>query len=178
MRITVDLSVNDYERELFAERKLVVEMREGETPVHIALKILALALYFDRGLVVEPSFEELYQPDLMLRAEDGRPALWIECGQVRVAKLDKISFRHPETRFVVVKQTAREAENLLARCRGEVRRLRAIEFLGFEPGFCTQLGECFAGRTDVVVISTRGDVQVVANGRTLASKITRLSGAE
>src|SRR5688572_24900628 len=79
VRLTVDLSVNDYDRELFAERKLVFEQREGEGLVHVILKVLAFALYFDPKLVVEPSFEDEYKPDLLIRADDYRPALWVEC---------------------------------------------------------------------------------------------------
>ncbi|MCZ7608240.1 MAG: hypothetical protein M5U25_19790 [Planctomycetota bacterium] len=38
MRLSVDLSINDYDRELFAERRIVLETREGEGLPHIVLK--------------------------------------------------------------------------------------------------------------------------------------------
>mgnify|MGYP003954537065 CR=1 FL=1 len=79
------------------------------------LKVLAFALYFDPKLVVEPTFEDEYKPDLLIRADDYRPELWVECGAVSVRKLDKISFRYYTSRFAVVKQQQRLAELLSGR---------------------------------------------------------------
>lgn len=176
MRLTVDLSINDYDRELFAERKLVFEQREGEGLVHVMLKVLALALYYEPKLVVEPSFEDEYKPDLLLRADDYRPALWIECGAVSTRKLDKITFRYNTSRFIVVKQTAREAQDLAERCKTEVRRAEAIEFVGFDKDFCSRVAERLTGRNDLIVIRSGGSVQVVLAGVTDTSALFRAMG--
>jgi len=177
MRLTVDLSVNDYDRELFAERKLVFEQREGEGLVHVALKLLAFALYYDPKLVVEPTFEDEYKPDLLVRADDYRPALWIECGAVSVRKLDKITFRYYTSRFVVVKQQKREIEDLRERCQGEVRRFGALEFVAFDPNFCLRIGELLSGRNDVVVVISGTTLQVVVGGVTESSALHRFAPA-
>lgn len=174
MRLTVDLSVNDFDRDLFAERKLVFEQREGEGLVHVVLKLLAFALYFDPRLVVEPSFEDEYKPDLLIRADDYRPELWIECGQVTVRKLDKITFRYYTSRFAVVKQQRREIDDLLERCRGEVRRLEALELVAFDPNFCLRLADMLSGRNDVVVVIAGTSIQVVIGGVTETSTLHRI----
>ncbi|MCC6573137.1 MAG: YaeQ family protein [Planctomycetes bacterium] len=174
MRLTVDLSINDYDRELFAERKLVFEQREGEGLVHVMLKVLALALYYEPKLQVEPTFEDEYKPDLLLRQDDYRPALWIECGAVSTRKLDKITFRYYTARFAVVKQTGREAAELAERCKGEVRRLDKIEFVGFEKDFCLRVAERLSGRNDVIVIRSGKSVQVVIGGVTESSELFRI----
>ncbi|MBE7490384.1 MAG: YaeQ family protein [Planctomycetes bacterium] len=177
-RLNVDLSVNDYDRGLFETRKLVLELRENEGMRHLVLKILAMALYFDRKLQVEPGMdeEERYEPDLLLRGDDHRPLLWVECGQCRVQKLDKITFRHYDARVIMMKATEREANDIAQRCRGEVRRLSAIEFVGFDPGFVEALGETLTGRNDIITIISGHELQVVAGGTTLRSTIHRVRG--
>lgn len=175
-RLNVDLSVNDYDRNLFAERKLVLELRENEGMAHMALKILAMALYFDPKLQVEPNFEdEKYKPDLLLRAEDGRPSLWIECGQCRVQKLDKVTFRYYDARVVMLKATQREARDIAQRCVGEVRRLQAVEFIGFDNGFVEALAQTVLGRNDIIAIISGDDLQVVAGDTTLRTTIHRIA---
>lgn len=177
-RLNVDLNVNDYDRELFETRKLVLELRENEGMRHIVLKILAMALYFDRKLQVEPNFEDdRFQPDLLLRADDGRPSLWIECGQCRVQKLDKITFRHYDARVVVIRATEREARDIAQRCVGEVRRLDAITFIGFDNGFVDAVAETLMGRNDIIAIISGDSLQVVAGGDTLSTRIHRITPA-
>ncbi len=177
-RLNIDLSVNDYDRNLFEVRKLVVELRENEGMRHMVLKILAMALYFDRKLLVEPSMddEDRYQPDLLMRSDDYRPLLWVECGQCRVQKLDKVAFRYYDARVIVMKATEREARDLALRCQGEVRRLGALEFVGFSPGFVDAVASTLMGRNDIIAIISGQDLQVVAGGNTLQSKIFRIQG--
>jgi len=178
-RLNVDLSVNDYDRNLFETRKLVLELRENEGMGHIALKVLAMALYFDAKLQVEPAFEdEKYKPDLLLRGDDGRPALWIECGQCRVQKLDKVTFRHYDARVVMIRATEREARDIAARCAGEVRRLDAITFVGFDSGFVDALSDTLMGRNDIIAIISGGSLQVVAGGATLTTRIHLTPGTD
>ena len=173
MRVNIDLSINDYDRNLFVTRKLVVEIKDHEGPPHIVLKVLAYAMHYAEGLVIEPRFEGRYDPDLLLRNDDHSPALWIECGQVRVAKLDKLSFRYPDAQLVVVKQTEREARELMQRCRGEVRRLSVIEFIGFNPGFCANVAGRLGGKNDWIAILSGADLQLVVEGATLETGIHR-----
>lgn len=176
-RLNIDLSINDYDREIFAERRTVVELREGEGIAHVALKLLGMALFHAPGLVTEPVMDDddRFRPDLLLRSDDGRPALWVECGQCRVQKLDKITFKHYDARVIVLKRTAREANELMGRCNGEVRRLHAIEFIGFDLGFVDALAGTLTGKTDWIVILSGSSLQVVAGGATHVSALYRFS---
>lgn len=175
MRLNVDLSINDYDRNLFAERKIVLETREGEGTPHIVLKVLAMALFHDPALQVEPTMddEDRYKPDLLLRADDYRPSLWVECGACRVQKLDKVTFRHYDARVVLIKRTAREAREIMQRCEGEVRRLHAIEFIGFDNGFIENVADALTGKNDVVAVISETSLQLVVGGVTYASTIHR-----
>ncbi|MCB9896282.1 MAG: YaeQ family protein [Planctomycetes bacterium] len=177
MRINVDLSVNDYDRELFAERRIVLETREGEGLPHIVLKILSMALFHDPGLQVEPSMDadDRYKPDLLIRAEDYRPKLWVECGACRVQKLDKVTFKHYDAKVVMIKRTAREAREIMERCKGEVRRLHAIEFIGFDNGFVDTVADALTGKNDVVAIISGTSLQLVVDGTTFSTQIHRFA---
>lgn len=173
MRMNVDLSVNNYDRDIFDTRKLIFEMRDGESPVHIALKLVSLALYFEQDMQLEPSMnsDDRYRPDLLTRFDDTRPKLWIECGQCRVQKLDKITFRYYDAVFIMVKRTAREASEILERCKGVVRRLSAITFVGFDSGFIQSIGTRIMGKNDVIAIISGDELSIVIAGDTLATKI-------
>lgn len=175
MRLNVDLSVNDYDRELFAERRIVLETRPGEGTPHVALKIIAMALFHDPGLQIEPGMDDgdRYKPDLLVRQDDYRPKLWIECGQCRVEKLDKITFKHYDARVVLLKRTEREAREILERCSGRVRRLHAIEFLGFDNGFVESIASALTGKNDVIAVVSGASLQLVVGGETYSSAIYR-----
>jgi uncharacterized protein YaeQ len=179
-RLNVDISINDYERELFTERRTVLELREGEAMPHIVLKILGMALFHHPELLVEPTMgdDDRYKPDLLIRAEDYRPRLWVECGQCRVQKLDKVAFRHYDAKVVMLKRTVREAREVLERCKGVVRRLDAIEFIGFDSGFVDQIAAALTGRNDIIVIISDGVMQVRVGNTTAESKIHRLHAGE
>lgn len=178
-RLNIDLSINDYDRNLFAERRTVVELREGESTGHVALKLIGMALFHAPGLVTEPVMDDddRFRPDLLLRSDDGRPALWVECGQCRVQKLDKITFKHYDAKVYVLKRTAREANELMGRCVGEVRRLQAIEFIGFDNGFVEALAATLTGKTDWIVILSGSTIQVVAGGATHESTLHRFTAS-
>ena len=177
MRLNVDLSINDYDRELFAERRIVLETREGEGLPHIVLKILAMALFHDPRLQVEPTMDDddRYKPDLLLRADDYRPKLWVECGSCRVQKLDKVTFRHYDAQVFLLKRTEREAREIMERCRGEVRRLHAIQFIGFDNNFVNNVADALSGKNDVVAIISGTSLQMVVGGMTYSSDIHRFS---
>ncbi|MHC4839748.1 MAG: YaeQ family protein [Planctomycetota bacterium] len=173
--MNIDLSVNDYDRELFETRKLVFEMRDGESPVHIALKLVSLALFFDQEMQVEPPMNEgdRYKPDLLTRFDDSRPKLWIECGQCRVQKLDKITFRYYDAKFFMVKRTSREAREIMERCKGVVRKLESIDFVGFDNGFIDSIGTRLTGKNDVIAIISGNELSVVVGGDTMATQVHR-----
>jgi uncharacterized protein YaeQ len=176
-RLNVDISINDYDRGLFAERRTVLELRDGEGMAHIVLKLLGMILFHAPDLLVEPTMDDddRYKPDLLLRSEDYRPRLWVECGQCRVQKLDKITFRHYDARVVMLKRTAREARDILERCRGTVRRLEAIEFIGFDSGFVDCIARAITGRNDVIAIISGGRMQVLVGHHNCESDIHRYS---
>ncbi|MCA8938347.1 MAG: YaeQ family protein [Planctomycetes bacterium] len=179
MRQNFDVSINDYNRELFTEHKTVIEQREGESPTHLMLKILALALYFEPKILIEPSdVDPTFKPDLLVRAIDGFPKLWIECGQVKTAKLDKLTNRYRDAKFVVVKRLEREIRDLCGRCEKEVRNPWILEYVGFDNDFVESVARNIHGRNDLTAILSGDDLTVVINGFEYNSKVHRLDHGE
>jgi len=172
MRQGFDLSINDYNRELFTVAKTVIEQKEGESPVHIMLKMMAWALFYEPNLLIEPSdVDPQYKPDLLLKGVDGFPQLWIECGQVKTAKLDKLTSRYPDAYFVVLKLAERNARDIFERCIKEVRRPYNLRHIGFDPHFIEDCARHVTGKNDCTLIRSDNEIQFLINGFDATSEL-------
>jgi uncharacterized protein YaeQ len=172
MRQNFDISINDYNRDLFTAFKTVLDMREGESPAHVLLKAVAAALFFQPGIQIEPVGDDpQYRPDLLVTAEDGRPSLWIECGQVRTVKLDKLTSRYGETQFIVVKKTRREANDIFGRAEKEVRRFQNLSYVGFDPNFIDTAANNVMGKNDCIAIISDATLQFIINGAEYSTQV-------
>jgi len=88
----------------------------NETVEHLALKLAAYILFWEFELIVQPSakhtalLNQEFIPDLMGLNDAGEVKLWVECGQVSMNKLTKLTRRFPYARVVVIKENERESE--------------------------------------------------------------------
>ena len=88
--------------------------KEEETSEHVALRLAAAILFFDRepALEVGPSHQAVmdigFYPDLLVVNDAGGPEIWIECGTVAVNKLTKVARRLRTARLVVLKESPEE----------------------------------------------------------------------
>jgi hypothetical protein len=150
--------------------KLVLESRAGESARHIALKVLAYALFKDDAaplpLRIEQAVGQRHKPDLVAADPDtGTVRLWIDCGQIETKRLGRIAAANPRARVVVVKPTGNEAR-LYARAAErflpEIPERRAlIEFLGFEDGFLDDFLTVLRGVNDLDIRRPAPDYLVV-----------------
>lgn len=176
MRQSFDISINDYDRELFTEWRTVLEQREEESPAHVLLKALAVALHFNPEMVIEaPDVDIKYRPDVVVRADDGKPEVWIECGQVRTVKLDKLCSQYRDCRFIVVKKTEREARELMERCAKDCRYFYNLEYLGFDRNFVDEAASWVMGRNDCIAIISAGTFTFIINGHEFTTALHRLN---
>lgn len=165
MRMGFDISLNNFDRELYTTFKLVIEQRENESSEHILLKVLAACLFWQPGIEIEPpEVDPTYRPDVLLRGDDGGPKIWIECGQVRTVKLDKLVSRYPQLQLVVVKRIQREVDDLFERCVKDVRRPYNLEYRAFGPHFIDRLATSVMGKNECTVLVSGGNLQVILNG--------------
>jgi uncharacterized protein YaeQ len=127
--------------------KVIIGQQPTETIFHVGLKLMAFCYFFRDRLQIEP---DLYNdnipfvPDLAQLDYELRPALWIECGECNVSKLNKLAVKVPEAEIWVVKRSLTAAHDLLrAMGRDELRRNRynllAFDQHGFEE-LCGMMG--------------------------------------
>ncbi len=132
--------------------KLIIGQRETETLPHVMLKLLAYLLFFRERLQLEaaPDFDAIpFVPDLVQYDYELRPALWIECGECSVAKLDKLAVKAPEAEIWIVKRSPADAEHLLAAmAKAELRRGR-YNVLAFDAEMFSELCSFASTRNEV-----------------------------
>ncbi|MBI3880070.1 MAG: YaeQ family protein [Verrucomicrobia bacterium] len=108
--------------------KLIIAQNETETVAHVALKLMAFLLFARERLQVESALHDdsiPFVPDLVQLDYEMRPALWIECGECSLNKLNKLAVKAHEAEIWVVKKNLADAEHLLhTMAREELRRNR------------------------------------------------------
>lgn len=183
-----------------AREKIVLESRAGESPRHIALKVLAYALFRGEAgglpLRIEQGVGQRHKPDLVATdPETGRVRLWIDCGQIETKRLGRIASVNHDARIVVLKPTAGEA---LAYGRAALRYLpplgrpgaaRSVTFAGFDEPFLPAFLDALRGANTLVVARREdggapGDLFCVSlngeaadGGADLHSRLTRFDAA-
>ena len=127
--------------------KLIIAQHETETIVHVGLKLLAFLWFARDRLQVEVNLHDdniPFLPDLVQLDYEMRPALWVECGECSLSKLNKLAVKVPDAEIWIVKKSPADAEQLLrAMEREDLRRDRyrivALDAAGFEE-VCRHLG--------------------------------------
>lgn len=108
--------------------KIIIGQDTTEPDAHVVLKLLAYLLFFRERLQIEANLHDdsiPFVPDLIQLDYEWRPALWVECGECSVQKLDRLAVKAPQAEIWVVKRSLAEVEALTrAMARMELRRHR------------------------------------------------------
>jgi uncharacterized protein YaeQ len=140
--------------------RVFIGRKETETTRHVLLKFLGFALFYRDRLQIEAELHDdniPFTPDLVQLDYTLRPALWVECGEVSVAKLDKLAVKAPEAELWVLKRSPAEAEALLREmARHELRR-RRYHIVAFDPEIFDEALASLRPRNEVFWL--RGDCQ-------------------
>jgi uncharacterized protein YaeQ len=144
--------------------RLIIAQHETETIVHVALKFLG-HLYFARErLQLETNLHDdsiPFIPDLVQLDYELRPALWVECGECSVAKLNKLAVKVPEAEIWIVKKSPADAEHLMrAMERDELRRDR-YSILVLDPEGFQEVCAALRPRNDVTWFGAPPDASVM-----------------
>ncbi len=113
--------------------KVILVAKPEEKADHLAMKLAAFAMFLPLGPVVSPAMDHPglagleIRPDVCAFNDAGEVSLWVECGEVSINKLDKLTRRLPETRIVVIKAQMRQAKQLRESLTDEVRHGKRIE---------------------------------------------------
>jgi len=167
-KYTINISCNGQ------SRKLVMARAAGESEQHLAMKLLAYLLYFDRQLTNELSVGQHYKPDLAL--VDGRDVtLWVDCGVVGPHKLDRITTANRNAEIVVVKPDRRSAHSCRTVADRRVRSPERIRIIAFDDGFVDRIAHALSTRTELAATTQNepGRIRIEINGAKCESAIHR-----
>ena len=116
--------------------RVFIGRKETETTKHVLLKFLSFALFYRERLQIEAELHDdniRFTPDLVQLDYTLRPALWVECGEVSAAKLDRLAVKVPESEIWVVKRSPGEVEPLLREMAKHKLRRERYRLLAFDP---------------------------------------------
>ncbi len=120
--------------------KVLLAPKPEEKLDHLALKLAGVVMFLGMSPVVEPSSDHPalhdydVKPDVLAMDMTGAIKLWLECGEVSINKLDKISRRLGEAKIVVLKRTEHQAKQLRERIGDELRQSHRIQIWAWPAG--------------------------------------------
>ncbi len=133
-RFAFHIETQDKRSEL--PERVFIGRKETESTADVLLKFLSFALFQRVRLQIGPELHDdniPLTPDLVQLDYTLRPALWIECGEVSAAKLDKLAVKVPASEIWVVKRSPDEVEPLLREMAKHKLRRQRYHLLAFDP---------------------------------------------
>jgi uncharacterized protein YaeQ len=168
-KYTFDIECNGH------SRKLILARASQESEEHLALKLLAYLLYFDRRPKVETGVGQHYKPDLV--CDDGRHVtLWIDCGDIGMHKLDRVTTTNHRAEIVVVKASERAARSYIQLAAKRVRRPERIQLVTFDDRFVDALVAVLSTRTELTATwdDASGELKLVVNESAMHTRVRRM----
>jgi len=132
--------------------KLVFGRKDIDTENHSLLKMLGYLLFFRDRLEVECNdhLEMIpFTPDLIQLDYELRPALWIECGECDMKKLDRLAVKVPEAEIWVLKPSKKEVDLLILGMQKAGLRKNRYHLIAFDPEMLEELKGLLLSRNDV-----------------------------
>ena len=133
-RFAFDITNEDKRRKL--PERVIIGRQETETTRHVLLKFLGFVLFHRERLQMEVELHDdniPFKPDLVQLDYTMRPALWVECGEVSVAKLDKLAVKVSDAELWVLKRSPAEAEALIRDMTKHELRRKRYRVIAFDP---------------------------------------------
>lgn len=174
MNLRCDLHVNG------AARKLVLISGINERADHLALKLAAYLLFWDKQPVVAPSsshpalLDQEFVPDLMALDMTGALELWIECGATTMNKLDKVARRFSQARIVVLTPTERQARQLREDLNAKIERAPRIEIMAWKDQQFNEFARALLEKTEVYGEAGGRMINAVINEQPLVCEFAAL----
>jgi hypothetical protein len=159
----VDVVVNDVGRGIWGRTiGLTLHKRGGESRDHVVLKLLGALLIAgpadDEAVVVEAPLRVVgYKPDVVVTGADGRPTAWVECGDVSVHKLDRLTRALGEGVVVQVLKKGEKPARELRRALADIARPARVVVVGLDPDGVDGIGEALNRRSRSAVVATITD---------------------
>ncbi len=168
MKLRCDLHVNG------GSRKLLLVPGPNEPDEHLALKLAAYLLFWDREPIMAattktPALAQYeFLPDVLGLDEAGDIRLWVECGTATMHKLGKLTRRLSRGRIVVLKTTSREAERLRRDVGDQLDKPHRVEILAWPGSSFRDWTNAVGERTEVYGEASELSINAVVNERPFA----------
>ena len=159
-------------------RRLIIARGREETFENLALRLAGYALFWPLDPQVEispkhPAVEQVeYRPDFLALTAGGELALWGECGNVSIRKLDKLTRRYPGARIVALKASPAEGRQLRENLKEAADRHHRIEILSFQPHDFNAWRDALTQATEVFGESDERSLNLVVNDVALACTLS------
>lgn len=156
----VDVVVNDAARAVWGRTfTLTLHKRGGESRDHVVLKLLGALLIagpaVDEALAVEAPLRVVgYKPDVVVVGDDGRPTAWVECGDVSVHKLDRLTRALGGDVVVQVLKKGEKPARDLRRALHDIARPSRVVVVGVDADGVDAVGEALNRRSRSAVVAT------------------------
>jgi len=134
MTLRCELNING------GSRRILLVAKEEETTEHVALRLAAAILFFDREPALEagpnhPAVIDIgFYPDLLVTNDAGGVDVWIECGTVAVNKLTKVARRLRSARLVALRESPEDGVRFREVIKKEIPKGDKIEIWAWPKG--------------------------------------------
>lgn len=173
MNLRCELNING------GSRRILLVAKEEEPLEHLALRLAAAILFFDREPALEagpahPAVRDIgFYPDLLVGNAAGEAEIWIECGTVAVNKLTKVARRLRAARLVVLRESPVDGARLREVVKKEIPKGGRIEILAWPAAEFVRwtsalkesnhvFGETSGASLNLVLNESAFDVQLVS----------------
>lgn len=140
--------------------KLVLHHRLDETSDMILLKVLGFLLLHRERLQVEPRLHDRdihLVPHLLQLDFELHPALWAECGECEIKRLNKIAVKAPDAEIWILRESPEAAEAVLKQMQKHKLRKGRYEIIGFEFEMLEELRAHLQPRNEIFWVAPEFD---------------------
>jgi hypothetical protein len=140
VRFTFQLEASDARKAL--PHKLLLVQGRDESRAIVLLRLLGYLLFFRERLQISADLHDdniVFVPDLVQLDYQLRPVLWVECGDPKIDRLNRLAVKAPEAELWILRPSSVDAENLhRAMVRAGLRRNR-YRIIGFDAAWFEEL---------------------------------------
>lgn len=131
----------------------ILLLQENQKPLEtVLLKLFGYLLFYRERLQIQPSLEDEYLPfipDFVQLNYEGRIALWVDCGETPLTRLDRLAVKAPDAEIWVVKGSFDEAQDLLRRMHSQGLRSGRYGVVGLDSSMLGEVTGLLKLRNDI-----------------------------
>jgi len=134
--------------------KILIGQRRLETPEDVILKLMARVIFSRERLQLEPRLHDdniPFDPSLVQLDYEMRPALWIECGDCPLTRINKLAVKAHEAEIWIVVRSVQAVEELIHEMAKHGVRRNRYHLLGFDAEMMDEMTALLASSNRFVL---------------------------